>query len=315
MSKGVYKPFMIMTEVGDLAIFPPLERVGIEGIACSDPAAYGLHLTHWDCRSLGQVVAQQGVVSSIHFTTVARILAHASLQPHRSRYWKTAKIDERFRALAAKVLWCYERVEWLYQRGQLVICVDEKPAIQALSRCGAKQPVRCGQIERREFDYERHGTVNFFVALNVYDGRMWGCCIDRNDHDHFLWCLRQIEHRYGRAQRIHLIMDNGPSHIDHHVRDYISTRPRIRALYTPAGASWLNQAELLLRAFSDKYIDRFDADSRQHLIDHLNASWSEYNQRFAHPFEWSWTRRHMHAWAETETKRNLICVKTYATKH
>lgn len=315
MSKEVYKPFMIMTEVGDLAIFPPLERVEIEGIACTDPAAYGLHLTHWDCRSLGQVVVEQAVVSSIHFTTVARILAHASLQPHRSRYWKTAKIDRRFRALAAKILWCYERVEWLYERGQLVICVDEKPGIQALSRCGAKQPIRYGQIERREFDYERHGTVNFFVALNVYDGKMWGCCIDRNDHDHFLWCLRQIEHRYGRAQRIHLIMDNGPSHIDHHVRDYIATRPRIRALFTPAGASWLNQAELLLRAFSDKYIDRFDADSRQHLTDHLNASWSEYNQRFAHPFQWSWTRRHMHAWAETATKRNLICVKTYATKH
>jgi hypothetical protein len=63
---------------------------------------------------------------------VARILADASLQPHRSRYWKTATIDELFDERAGKILWCYERVAWLSQRGELVISVDEKPNLQAL---------------------------------------------------------------------------------------------------------------------------------------------------------------------------------------
>jgi len=40
------------------------------------------------------VVVAQAIVETIHYTTVARILAEASLQPHRSRYWKTATIDE-----------------------------------------------------------------------------------------------------------------------------------------------------------------------------------------------------------------------------
>jgi hypothetical protein len=282
-------------------------------MACTDPAAYGLEIARWDCRSLKQIAIEQRVVSSIHYTTVARILAEASLQPHRSRYWKTAKIDEHFTELAAKILWCYERVQWLYQHGELVICVDEKPNIQALSRLAPKQPMRSGQIERREFEYERHGTVNFLVAFNVYDGKMWGCCIDKNDHEHFLWCVRKVERHYQRASRIHMIMDNGSSHIDHHVAEYLATRPRIRALFTPAHASWLNQAELLLMAFSSKYLNRFDPESRQHLIDHLNASWREYNQRFAHPFKWSWTRRHMYHWAEI--KGTLICSKTFATGH
>jgi hypothetical protein len=108
-------------------------------------------------------------------------------------------------------------------------------------------------------------------------------------------------------------MDNGSSHIDHHVGEYLATRPRMRALFTPAHPSWLNQAELLLHAFSAKYFNRFDADSWQHLIDHLNESWPEYNQRFAHPFNWSWTRRHMYHWAEVQD--TLICTKIYATKH
>ncbi|MCA1607236.1 MAG: IS630 family transposase [Acidobacteria bacterium] len=297
--------------MGDRPPFSPLERVGIERVACTDPGAYGLHLTHWDCRSLQQVVVEQELVSSIHFTTVARILAAADLQPHRSRYWKTATIDEHFTNLAAQILWCYERVWWLHERGEVVICVDEKPNIQALER--AHQPMRHGHIARREFEYTRHGTVNFLVAFNVSDGRMWGCCLERNDHDHFLWGMRQIVRRYRNAWRIHLIMDNGGSHIDQHTRGYFAAQPRLRALYTPSHASWLNQAELLLRAFTAKYLRRYDAVSRQSLINHLNASWPEYNERYAHPFEWSWTRRQMYAWAEH--KGALICTKTFATNH
>ena len=55
--------------------FPPLERVRIERVACTDPSAYGLHLTRWDCRTLQQVVIEQAIVDTIHYTTVARILA------------------------------------------------------------------------------------------------------------------------------------------------------------------------------------------------------------------------------------------------
>ncbi len=120
--------------------------------------------------------------------------------------------------------------------------MDEKPNIQALSRRHKTQPMQPGQIARREFEYKRHGTVVFMVALNVYDGRMWGCCLERNDHDHFLWGMRQIARRYSRARRIHLIMDNGSSHIDHHTKTYFARHPRIRAIYTPAHASWRKSA-------------------------------------------------------------------------
>jgi hypothetical protein len=259
------------------------------------------------------VVVEQAVITSIHYTTVERILAEASLQPHRSRYWKTAKIDDQFTTLAAKILWRYERVEWLYKRDELVVCLDEKPNMQVLTRRAPKQPMQAGRIERREFEYKRHGTVTFLVSFNVYDGKMWGCCLDANDYKNFLWGVEQLQRRYSRARRIHLIMDNGSSHIDHHTKAYFAGNPRIRALYTPVHASWLNQAELLLRTFSDKYLERFDPRSRQDLIDHLNESWPEYNRYFAHPFTWSWTRRHMYGWAEK--KGNLICTKTYATVH
>ena len=50
-------------------------------------------------------VSQDAVVDAMHYTTIARILADARLPPHRSRYWKTATIDERCTTRAAKILW------------------------------------------------------------------------------------------------------------------------------------------------------------------------------------------------------------------
>src|SRR5438045_2417519 len=132
---------------GGPRFFPSLQRVLIEHIACTAPAAYGLHLSRWDCRSLQQVVVEQAVVPTIHYTTVAHILAGASLQPHRSRYWKTARLDEEFVRLAAKVLWCYEHVDWLHRRGELVICMDEKPNIQALRRLVPTRAIAPGQLD------------------------------------------------------------------------------------------------------------------------------------------------------------------------
>ena len=109
------------------------------------------------------------------------------------------------------------------------------------------------------------------------------------------------------------ILDNGSSHIAHETRAYWASHPYWRVFYTPPHASWLNQAELLLRAFSDKYLKRLEPLSHQHLVDHLEASWLEYNRRYAHPFTWSWSCRDLYAWARKKTVG--ICSETCATVH
>ena len=151
------------------------------------------------------------------------------------------------------------------------------------------------------------------VALNVSAGTRLGGCLENNDHAPCLWGVRQVEGRYPKARRRHFIVDNGGAHLAADTPRSFARRPRLRALYTPAHASWLKHAELWLRAVTDQYLDRFDAESRPHLLEPLTASWREYNHRFAHPFEWSWTRRDMYAWAEK--KGYVICSKTYATVH
>jgi hypothetical protein len=85
---------------------------------------------------------------------------------------------------------------------------------------------------------------------------------------------------------VFLIQDGGSSHIASDTRKYFAEgggwwRPR----YTPANASWLNQAEILIHEFKHYYLRRASWRSQQEFKTHVSASWPEYNHRYAHPFE------------------------------
>ena len=69
-------------------------------------------------------------------------------------------------------------------------------------------------------------------------------------------------------------------------------RPR----FTPAHASWLNHAELLIRAFGHRYLRRASWSSRQEVIDQVVRCAPEYNRLDAHPVEWMWTNQKMRRW-------------------
>jgi hypothetical protein len=67
-------------------------------------------------------------------------------------------------------------------------------------------------------------------------------------------------------------------------------------LLTPAHASWLNQAELLVNAFGGRYLKRGSWASREEFSEHVAVSWAEYNRLYAHPFEWTWSPQKMRKW-------------------
>ncbi len=279
-----------------------VERVQIEQLACCDPLGLHLELTHWSTRSLTAIARERLHRPQLAHSTVSLILREADLQPHRSRYWKTPTLDAEFVERASRVLWCYEQVERLYRREEIILSLDEKPNLQATERTRPTQRLRAGQIERQEFEYVRHGTVNFVVAMTVNDGKMHGWCLDANDSEHLCPILAELFESYRQVRRLHLIWDNGPSHISEttcrFLRDY---QPWLRVLFTPARASWLNQSELLLRGYGERYLKRGEWRSRCALIDHLLSSCDEYNRLFACPVAWTWTRRKMHRWVERQT--------------
>jgi hypothetical protein len=275
--------------------FPPLQRAQIVQLACLEPIAKGLHITHWTSHDLTRQAISDGIVAHLSSRTVRRILKEVDLQPHRTRYWKTARLDARFKQRAEKILWCYANANRLIQQGYLLVCIDEMPNLQALERNPIRRAIP-GSIEQQEFEYIRHGTVNVLVFLDVQTGCMEATCPSRKDAKHYIQTLQQFREHHPTARGVFLIQDGDPSHTAAATVEYFKNNPWWRPRLTPAHASWLNQAELLNDVFGYHYLKRRSWRSRQELIDHIQAAWPEYNQLYAHPFQWTWTNSKMRRW-------------------
>ena len=279
----------------------PVQRALIVELACVEPVATGLHLTHWSSADLARQAIADGIVADISARTIRRILHDVDLQPHRTRYWKTPRLNAEFKARAEQVLWCYGNAERLAKQGIWVVCVDEIPTFQVLERDPLRRAIP-GSIEQQEFDYTRHGTVNMLVFLVVHTGIMELVFLNQNDHKHYIPELKLFRQQHKELKEVFLIQDGGPSHVAAGTHKYFDEsqgwwKPR----FTPANASWLNQAEILIHAFKHYYLKRNSWRSKEEFKTHVLASWPEYNHRYAHPFEWTWTNYHLRQWFKKHT--------------
>jgi transposase len=280
----------------------PIQRAQIVELACLEPIAKGLHITHWSSGDLARQAVADGILPAVSPATVRRILHGVDLQPHRTRYWKTARLDARFKERAEQVLWCYGNADRLAGQGVWVVCADEIPNVQVLERRPIRRAIP-GAVEQQEFDYTRHGTVNLLVLLVVHTGVMEAVFLARNDGTHYVPELELFHQQHKDLRGVFLIQDGGASHIAATTKAYLARsqgwwKPR----YTPANASWLNQAEILIHAFKHYYLRRASWTSPEELKTHVMASWPEYNHQYAHPFEWAWTNQKMRQWFAAHTQ-------------
>jgi hypothetical protein len=105
-----------------------------------------------------------------------------------------------------------------------------------------------------------------------------------------------------RPRGVYLIHDGDPSHTAAATKDYlVDCHDWWRSRFTPVHASWLDQAEILLNAFSYRYLKRTSWRSRGEFIEHVQHAWPEYNRLYAHPFEWTWTNHKMRRWYADHT--------------
>jgi hypothetical protein len=283
----------------------PVQQAQIVELACLEPIAKGLHITHWSSDDLARQAVEDNIVAAISPATIRRILHDVDLQPHRTRYWKTARLDPQFKERASQVLWCYANASRLAEQGIWVVCVDEIPTFQVLER----DPIRRAipkSIEQQEFDYTRHGTINMLVFLVVHSGLMDLAFLASNDAKHYQVELKLFDRQHKELRGVFLIQDGGSSHIAGSTREYFARRPGWwRPRYTPANASWLNQAEILIHTFKHYYLKRASWKDQSAFKTHVLASVPEYNHRYAHPFEWTWTNAKMRQWFDKHSSNSL----------
>ena len=286
-----------------------MERALVVSTACRPPQEDGRELVRWTIRDVAAQIVREGWIETIHYSTVCAILQEAELRPHRTRYWQWSQ-DPDFERKAASVLWYYERASSLARDGVLVVCIDEKTGIQAIGRKTPDILPAPGIKRLREFEYVRHGVANLSLALVVPTGQVHGRVVESNNSDNFIESLERIVHANRDAKRIELVLDNGSSHVSKQTAAWFEeNRDRVRPHFTPTHASWLDQAELALSAFSRRYLRNAVFNSRDELVTRIERGLVEYNALYAHPFAWSFSRHAMHDWYQRR-----ICPATCPTR-
>ncbi len=160
---------------GNPGKFTPEQVTQILALACEPPEKSGRPITHWTAKELADEAKKRGIVPSISPAQVGRYLRQAELQPHRSRYWLNAKEKDpqQFQKKVEAVCDCYLQAPRLYaEENTHTVCVDEMTGLQALQRVAATLPMRPSQVECREFEYKRHGTLTLIGNFHVVTGQL-----------------------------------------------------------------------------------------------------------------------------------------------
>jgi transposase len=230
--------------------------------------------THWSTRSLAK---RTGLSRS----SVSRIWRAFGLRPHRSETFKLSTdplLIEKVRDIVGLYLNPPDRA--------VVLCVDEKPQIQALDRSQPTLPLRPGQIERRTHDYVRHGTTSLFAALNVKSGRIIGQQHRRHRGIEFRKFLDTIDQNVPQELEVHLVLDNLATHKTPMIQRWLLRRPRFHVHFTPKGASWINQVERFFAELTNKQLRRGVHRSTLELERAIN-DYIDVRNRNPKPFVWT----------------------------
>jgi transposase len=200
--------------------------------------------THWSTRTM----AQRAGLSQ---TMVSRVWRAFGLQPHRAETFKLST-DPAFVDKVRDVVGLYMSPP----DHALVLCVDEKPQIQAVERTAPVLPMRPGQPERHTHDYRRHGTTDLFAALDVKTGAVIGACKERHRAVEFRAFLDQVEAAVPTDLEVHLVLDNAATHKTKLVHEWLLKRPRWHLHFTPTSASWLNLVEVWFALLTRRRLQR-----------------------------------------------------------
>lgn len=211
---------------------------------------------------------------------VWRILRQRGIQLQRRRSW-CITTDPEFGRKAADVVGLYLNPP----EKAVVICVDEKPHIQALERAQGYLRLPDGKaVNGFSHCYKRHGTTTLFAALNVATGEVKAGHYTRRRRREFVDFMNQIV-ADNPGREIHVILDNLNTHKPKRDR-WLARHPQVHLHFTPTYSSWLNQVECWFSILSRSALRGASFTSARQLRQAIDAFVQAYNDS-AVPFEWT----------------------------
>jgi len=249
--------------------------------------------SRWSVRTLA---AELGLPAS----TVHAMLVAAKLQPHRMRTF-TFSPDPDFEAKLLDIVGLYLNPP----ENALVLCVDEKPSIQALDRTQPLLPLRAKKRRAWTNEYVRHGTQTLLAALEIATGKVVAHVRDRRTTVDFLSFMDEVVRSYPLGE-LHVVLDNLNIHKNEAAKQWLLRHPRVHFHYTATHASWMNMIECFFSILSKQALTHSVQRSKKELKDFLLRYLNKYSQN---PTPFTWTKGPEHF------QRIIEATKEYQAAH
>jgi hypothetical protein len=131
--------------------------------------------------------------------------------------WLTPKPDPAFDSKCADICAVYRAAAEAAPDAVRTVSIDEMTGIQALERIAPTLPMRPGQVERREFEYRRHGTQTLIASFNVATGKVQGSIGDTRTEQDFAGFLEGLLASAPVHTRWRIVSDNLNTHVSESV--------------------------------------------------------------------------------------------------
>ncbi len=211
----------------------------------------------------------------------------------------------------------YAYTPLLQAMGAHIVSTDEMTGIQALERTAATKPMRPGLVERREFEYERHGTLSAIVTFDVGTGQVseaslgptrteqdfaahiartlthdpegvWVFVVDQLNIHQSVSLVDLVAEQCGLREEVaQLRAQGGLKAMTSRAAWLSDPSHRIQFVYTPKHTSWLNQIELWFSILVRRALKRGNFPSLEALRERILAFIDYWNQT-AKPFQWTY---------------------------
>jgi transposase len=245
------------------------------------------------------------------------------LKPHLSRYWLHARPADpaEFVEQVEEICDLYAQAPALEEQGVHVVSCDEMTAIQALERAAPTIAMQPGHVERREFEYIRHGTLSLIANFKVASGQVLAPSLGptRTEEDmaahvrqtvasdpaaKWIFIMDQLNTHQSEglvrlvAELEHLEEELGAKG-KHGILESMASRAeflgdpahRIRFVYTPKHCSWLNQIEIWFSILVRRLLRRGSFVSVAELEARIREFIAYFNRTMAKAFKWTYTGR------------------------
>ena len=263
---------------------PELRERILAQLELAPPEGFG----HWD----GSLLASTLGVAAWRVWEILRI---EGICLARRRSWCVSR-DPDFAAKAAEVVALYLSPP----KNAIVLSVDEKPSIQAITRPTGFAPAGKKVVQGDKSTYKRNGTTTLFAALEVATGKVIGKTNKTKTRKDFLVFMDEVVACAPTGKVLHVVMDNLSTHKN--CDEWLRLHPNVKFHYTPTSASWLNQVEVWFGIFTRKSLKGASFASVDALVAHISAYLTAYNQN---PVPFVWKKREVRGKQLRNTARNL----------